>query len=946
MGVTKQYLRYVPGPVFGVTGSTKSDVVYLGIRGTQGKYCAVGTCEDITIWDIRTSEKFMTLKGEKHEVTRIAKSPDRRHIAVGYQDGMIRIFDLHNGETTVNFSGHKSAVTALCYDQRGLRLVSGAKDTDIIVWDIVNEAGMYRLKGHKGGITQVSFLKEKNVVVSSSKDTFVKFWDLDTQHCFKTLVGHRSEVHDFVVVRNGHRLITGSVDSELRVWNIQYIDEMEHEKTDDSMEPKLKRARVENLTEDDEEETEEDLNILQCTKVGSVMRQGRDRVVSMATDSAEKVLACHGNESSLELFRLPTDDELKKHMLKRKKKLKKKLLESSGEQNSEQEVQITLKDEVQKLNTVKMSSKIVAVDLVDEGTDDVKVLSLLSNNSLQCCTVSTVNKQSQVMDMKKLNMFSHRTDARTLCFSSDNTAILSASADSVKIWNRSTLQCIRTMSCDYALCSLFAPGDRHIIVGTKSGKLQLFEVGSSQLLEEIEAHTGAVWSVCMSPDKRSIVSGSADKEIKFWNFELITDEKFSQTSKRLSLEHVKTLKMDEDILAVKYSPDHKFLAASLLDNTVKVFFADTLKFFLSLYGHKLPVLCMDISYDSTLIITGSADRNVKIWGLDFGDCHKSIFAHDDSIMCLQFISKTHLFFTGGKDGKIKQWDADNFEHIITLEVRYLSFKGHHAEVWCLAVSSTGNFAVSGSHDKSLRLWEKTKEPLVLEEEREMEREKEDEAAIAQGGSEPVIPGETNKEVTLAGKKTVETVKGAERIMEAIELYKEETAKLDQHEAECKRKGKQLPPPTPHPMMLAYRVETPARYMLMVIKKIKSSELEESLLVLPFNYVIDLLKILEIFINSGWEVELSCRCLFFLLRVHQGQITSNQVLLPVIDRLRKKTVDKVSQLRDVIGFNMAGCQFLQKQIEQSQEVIFFSDATAKLKEKRKKQKKKAILSIKT
>ena len=53
------------------------------------------------------------------------------------------------------------------------------------------------------------------------------------------------------------------------------------------------------------------------------------------------------------------------------------------------------------------------------------------------------------------------------------------------------------------------------------------------------------------------------------------------------------------------------------------------QFFLSLYGHKLPVLCLDISSDSELLVSGSADRNVKIWGLDFGDCHKSIFAHDD-----------------------------------------------------------------------------------------------------------------------------------------------------------------------------------------------------------------------------------------------------------------------------------------------------------------------------
>ncbi len=50
--------------------------------------------------------------------------------------------------------------------------------------------------------------------------------------------------------------------------------------------------------------------------------------------------------------------------------------------------------------------------------------------------------------------------------------------------------------------------------------------------------------------------------------------------------------------------------------------------FLSLYGHSLPVLCLDVSWDSELIVTGSADKDCKIWGLDFGDCHKSIFAHD------------------------------------------------------------------------------------------------------------------------------------------------------------------------------------------------------------------------------------------------------------------------------------------------------------------------------
>lgn len=45
--------------------------------------------------------------------------------------------------------------------------------------------------------------------------------------------------------------------------------------------------------------------------------------------------------------------------------------------------------------------------------------------------------------------------------------------------------------------------------------------------------------------------------------------------------------MTDDVLSVRYSPNGKLLAVALLDSTVKVFYQDSLKFFLSLYGHKV-----------------------------------------------------------------------------------------------------------------------------------------------------------------------------------------------------------------------------------------------------------------------------------------------------------------------------------------------------------------------
>lgn len=463
----------------------------------------------------------------------------------------------------------------------------------------------------------------------------------------------------------------------------------------------------------------------------------------------------------------------------------------------------------------------------------------------------------------------------------------------------------------------FILGDRHVLLGTKNGQLIIVDIVVGEIIEMISAHEKELWSVSLLPDLRGCVTGGGDNTVKFWSFELINDPNSETGAKVLSLIHKNTLQLEENVLGVKISPNGKYVAVALLDSTVKIFFMDSFKFFLSLYGHKLPVGCLDISYDNNLIVTGSADRNVKIWGLDYGDCHRSLFAHDDTVMGIQFIPNTHLFFTCGKDGKIKQWDADTFEKIVTLP-------GHIGESYGLTVSPNGKYLVTCGSDRTIRLYERTEEALVLQDVQEEEREEMENKTLATGeeSSVPGLPG-----LNLPSRKTVGSEKAAESILECLEVSKE----FDADETN------EVPP-----IMMAYECNNSDDYLLSTIGRIRASDLEESLLILPFSSVCEILeKLPQLASKRQDQTELICKVVLFLFRIHHKSIVSNQILLPSIQKLIKNLETSIVDLRDMVGKNYHAMGLLQRRIEDKDSVELFKDATRARKLKDRKHKKRQI-----
>ena len=99
MPLTKQYLRYEHSATFGVVCSQKSNAVLLergkaGPKGASSLRAVVPALEDVCVWDVRTSHRACTLKGDKREVTALAVGADGKTIAAGHEDGMVVLWNM------------------------------------------------------------------------------------------------------------------------------------------------------------------------------------------------------------------------------------------------------------------------------------------------------------------------------------------------------------------------------------------------------------------------------------------------------------------------------------------------------------------------------------------------------------------------------------------------------------------------------------------------------------------------------------------------------------------------------------------------------------------------------------------------------------------------------------------------------------------------------------
>lgn len=207
---------------------------------------------------------------------------------------------------------------------------------------------------------------------------------------------------------------------------------------------------------------------------------------------------------------------------------------------------------------------------------------------------------------------------------------------------------------------------------------------SDGLLHSLSGHSGEVNSVAISPDGRTLASGSEDQTIKLWDL---------RTGKLLS-----TLTGHSDgVKSVAFSPDGNTLVSGSADYTIKLWHPQTGELIHTLSGHSNWVKSTAISPDGSLLASGSQDKTIKLWHLHTGELLSTLSGHWGEVNSVVISSDGHTLVSCSWDETIRLWHMGTGTELHSLE-------GHQGGIACVAISPDGQKIVSGSWDQTIRVW--------------------------------------------------------------------------------------------------------------------------------------------------------------------------------------------------------------------------------------------------
>ena len=233
--------------------------------------------------------------------------------------------------------------------------------------------------------------------------------------------------------------------------------------------------------------------------------------------------------------------------------------------------------------------------------------------------------------------------------------------------------------------------DGLILAGFRRGQLALLNLSNGKTIQKFKGHTGTIRAIAIHPDGQIAASGADDKIVRLWKI---------KNGAAIGVLRGHT----DKILSLTFSADGKHLLSGGADKTVRVWEVSN-KISTRVYeGHRGGVGAIITLPGKPIVFSASnsaKDRStIKIWNYDNGVPLGSLRGHRAPIYSLVISPDGTKLISGSKDKTIRIWDIKQKKSIKTFGI----IDGHRGAIRVLVMSKDGRSIVSGADDRTIIVW--------------------------------------------------------------------------------------------------------------------------------------------------------------------------------------------------------------------------------------------------
>ena len=166
-------------------------------------------------------EPLAVLSANAGTVWSVAFDPTSQTVAMGVEDGSVRLWDLRTKSVKSTFSAHRAAVWSTLYACHRELLATGGDDGLIKLWNASDSAPVKILK-HSNAVRGMAFSHDDRLLFSGDRDGTLRVWGIEAEEPLAE-ARQPSAIYSIAVSPDDETLATAGSDKIVRLWNARNL---------------------------------------------------------------------------------------------------------------------------------------------------------------------------------------------------------------------------------------------------------------------------------------------------------------------------------------------------------------------------------------------------------------------------------------------------------------------------------------------------------------------------------------------------------------------------------------------------------------------------------------------------------------------------------------------------------------------------------------------------